>query len=113
MLALVTWVQRDDPHWFGARIPDVSQSVDFVQVAAGGLNETTGFAGTRGAEDQTASSFAWSENGGPKTSPPTSSTRGPLNTANKSISPRSQTKKSTIIAAWHKMVVPWHLALAP
>lgn len=23
VLALVTWVQRDDPHWFGARIPAV------------------------------------------------------------------------------------------
>ena len=33
VLALVTWVQRDDPHWFGARIPDAPQSVEFVQVA--------------------------------------------------------------------------------
>jgi hypothetical protein len=32
VLALVTWAQRDDPHWFGARIPDVPQSVEFVQV---------------------------------------------------------------------------------
>lgn len=35
VLALVTWRQRDDPHWFGARIPDVPDSVEFVQVAAG------------------------------------------------------------------------------
>lgn len=34
VLALVTWVQREDPHWFGARIPDAPQSVEFVQVAA-------------------------------------------------------------------------------
>jgi heme-binding protein/cytochrome P460 len=34
ILALVTWTQRDDPHWFGARIPDTPQSVEFVQVAA-------------------------------------------------------------------------------
>jgi mono/diheme cytochrome c family protein len=34
VLALVTWAQRDDPHWFGARIPDVPQSVEFVTVAA-------------------------------------------------------------------------------
>jgi mono/diheme cytochrome c family protein len=34
VLALVTWVQRDDPHWFGARIPDAPQSVEFVQIAA-------------------------------------------------------------------------------
>ncbi|MGA8162170.1 MAG: cytochrome P460 family protein, partial [Acidobacteriaceae bacterium] len=30
VLALVTWFQRDDPHWFGARIPDVPASVEFV-----------------------------------------------------------------------------------
>jgi mono/diheme cytochrome c family protein len=35
VLALVTWVQRDDPHWFGARIPDAPRSVEFVKVAAG------------------------------------------------------------------------------
>ncbi len=31
VLALVTWAQRDDPHWFGARIPDQPVSVEFVQ----------------------------------------------------------------------------------
>jgi mono/diheme cytochrome c family protein len=36
VLGLVTWVQRDDPHWFGARIPAVPRSVEFVQVAAKG-----------------------------------------------------------------------------
>jgi hypothetical protein len=36
VIALVTWAQRDDSHWFGARIPDAPQSVEFVQVAAGG-----------------------------------------------------------------------------
>jgi hypothetical protein len=34
VLALVTWVQREDPHWFGARIQDAPQSVEFVQIAA-------------------------------------------------------------------------------
>ena len=34
VLALVTWVQRDDPHWFGARIPDAPESVEFVQITA-------------------------------------------------------------------------------
>ena len=34
VLALVTWVQREDPHWFGARIADRPQSVEFVRVAA-------------------------------------------------------------------------------
>jgi hypothetical protein len=36
VLALVTWAQRDDPHWFGGRIPDMPESVEFVQVAATG-----------------------------------------------------------------------------
>ena len=35
VLALVTWAQRDDPHWFGGRIPDAPQRVEFVQVSAG------------------------------------------------------------------------------
>jgi hypothetical protein len=30
VLALVTWAQREDPHWFGARIPDRPLSVEFV-----------------------------------------------------------------------------------
>jgi hypothetical protein len=34
VLALVTWVQREDPHWFGGRIPASPQSVEFVQVGA-------------------------------------------------------------------------------
>lgn len=32
VLALVTWAQREDPHWFGARIPDTPQSVEFVSI---------------------------------------------------------------------------------
>ena len=32
VLALVTWLQRDDPHWFGARIAGELRSVEFVQV---------------------------------------------------------------------------------
>jgi hypothetical protein len=32
VLALLTWVQRDDPHWFGGRIPDLPSSVEFVTV---------------------------------------------------------------------------------
>ncbi len=35
VLALVTWVQRDDPHWFGARIPARPRSVEFVQCLEG------------------------------------------------------------------------------
>jgi hypothetical protein len=35
VLALVTWSQRDDPHWFGARIPDTPLTVEFVQISSG------------------------------------------------------------------------------
>jgi hypothetical protein len=34
VLALVTWAQRDDPHWFGAKIPATVKSVEFLTVAA-------------------------------------------------------------------------------
>lgn len=46
VLALVTWTQRDDPHWFGGRIPDAPESVEFVRIAtAGQTNEYRRFAG--------------------------------------------------------------------
>ncbi|MGC2261127.1 MAG: cytochrome P460 family protein [Candidatus Sulfotelmatobacter sp.] len=51
VLALVTWVQRDDPHWFGARIPYTPRSVEFVQVSTGGQSSYQRFAGTGLAED--------------------------------------------------------------
>ena len=55
VLALVTWVQRDDPHWFGARIPDAPQSVEFVQIAAPAQPTTyRRFAGATLAEDHTS-----------------------------------------------------------
>ena len=38
VLGLVTWQQREDPHWFGARIPGRPVSVEFVVVGA-----TTGY----------------------------------------------------------------------
>lgn len=40
VLALVTWHQRDNPHWFGARIPDLPQSVEFVQMESGGEHKS-------------------------------------------------------------------------
>ena len=40
VLALVTWAQRDDPHWFGGRIPDSPISVEFVTV---GSNNTRSY----------------------------------------------------------------------
>ena len=36
VLALVTWVQHEDPHWFGGRILDTPKSVEFVQANASG-----------------------------------------------------------------------------
>lgn len=35
-LELVTWRERDDPHWFGARIPDTPVSVETLRGAADG-----------------------------------------------------------------------------
>jgi mono/diheme cytochrome c family protein len=53
VLALVIWHQREDPHWFGARIPDLPQSVEFVQVEAGGEhNRYRRFAGLPLHEDR-------------------------------------------------------------
>jgi hypothetical protein len=59
VLALVTWAQRDDPHWFGARIPAVPRSVEFVQVAAAGQTSSyRRFLGTGLIEDRPAASAA-------------------------------------------------------
>jgi hypothetical protein len=59
VLALVTWVQRDDPHWFGARIPGALQSVEFVQVAAAGQTSNyRRFAGPGLIEDHGTTSTA-------------------------------------------------------
>ncbi len=35
VLAVVTWKEREDPHWFGARIPSSPQSVEFVTIPFG------------------------------------------------------------------------------
>src|SRR5262249_43519660 len=36
ILARATWNERDDPHWFGARIPDQPVSLETLQVAPDG-----------------------------------------------------------------------------
>ena len=58
VLALVTWGQREDPHWFGARIPDLPQSVEFVKIARSGqandYQRYRGFAGSELVEDRSA-----------------------------------------------------------
>jgi hypothetical protein len=59
VLALITWAQRDDPHWFGGRIPDVPQRVEFVQVSAGrGTNGYRVFEGSALAESHPATGDA-------------------------------------------------------
>jgi len=59
VLALVTWAQRDDPHWFGARIPTVPQSVEFLQVAAAEeMSSYRRFAGRGLTEDRSATGAA-------------------------------------------------------
>ena len=57
VLALVTWTQREDPHWFGARIPDLPQSVEFVRTAAPNQPSTyRHFAGPSLTEDHPSAS---------------------------------------------------------
>jgi hypothetical protein len=59
VLALVTWAQRDDPHWFGGRIPDLPESVEFVQVeAAGQTINYQRFAGNELIEEHPVASVA-------------------------------------------------------
>ena len=56
VLALVTWAQREDPHWFGARIPDAPKSVEFVEVHDGQQQIYRRFAGPGLSEDRAVSS---------------------------------------------------------
>lgn len=59
VLALVTWNQRDDPHWFGARIPDLPQTIEFVQVGKDRNQDIyRRFSGTGGTEVQVEASKA-------------------------------------------------------
>ena len=56
VLALVTWAQRDDPHWFGARIPDAPRSIEFLEVGA--TTTYRKFAGATAGEESTPISLA-------------------------------------------------------
>jgi hypothetical protein len=40
-LALTTWLERDDPHWFGARIPGTFVSLETVDVKNGADGKPT------------------------------------------------------------------------
>ena len=46
VLGLVTWRQKDDPHWFGARIPDAPVGVEFVEYGSGLVPVYRHFAGS-------------------------------------------------------------------
>jgi hypothetical protein len=51
-IALITWTQRDDPHWFGARVADSFTSAEFVEAGAGGAAPSyTRFDGPSGKPD--------------------------------------------------------------
>lgn len=58
VLALVTWAQRDDPHWFGGRIPGIPESIDFVQAPAEQTISYRRFAGKELLEDHPAAGVA-------------------------------------------------------
>jgi hypothetical protein len=59
VLALATWAQRDDPHWFGGRIPGAPQRVEFVQISAGrGTNGYRVFEGSALVETHPAAGDA-------------------------------------------------------
>jgi hypothetical protein len=36
VLSLITWTQKDDDHWYGARIPARIKSIEFVEVKSAG-----------------------------------------------------------------------------
>jgi mono/diheme cytochrome c family protein len=57
VLALVTWAQRDDPHWFGARIAGRPLAVELLEVGAGQPTYRR-FAGAGLIADQGAASAA-------------------------------------------------------
>lgn len=48
VFALITWSQREDPHWFGARIPDKPRSVEFVE--PGKAEQTGGYSRYAGTD---------------------------------------------------------------
>jgi hypothetical protein len=58
VLGLVTWRQKDDPHWFGARIPDAPAGVEFVEYGPGLAPVYRHFAGTPMVEEQADSGGA-------------------------------------------------------
>lgn len=56
-LSLVTWSERDDPHWFGARIPDKTESVEFLQIVNATRMDYHRFMGAQTAEQHLQTNF--------------------------------------------------------
>jgi hypothetical protein len=54
VVSLLTWSQRDDPHWFGGRIPQALQSVEQIRFGAGGSPEYNVYAGAGLAKKEIA-----------------------------------------------------------
>ena len=53
VVALVTWAERDDPHWFGGRIPDSPVRVEFLANGA----DYQQFAGPQWTKVESAANF--------------------------------------------------------
>ena len=59
VIALVTWMQRDDQHWFGARIPGAPISVEFIDFSSSSqIPEYRRFVGPTLAEETTSPNLA-------------------------------------------------------
>ncbi|MGD0480384.1 MAG: cytochrome P460 family protein [Terracidiphilus sp.] len=58
VLALVTWAQRDAPHWFGGRIPQRFQIVEFVVVSADGTKTYSRYDAAGQPQDHAGRSIA-------------------------------------------------------
>lgn len=62
-LAVVTWTERDDPHWFGGRMPDTPSSVEFVTSNVANTSRYLRFDGLDLTETHVASDVATKRTG--------------------------------------------------
>jgi|GEM_PF-42255 len=56
---MVTWSQRDDPHWFGGRIPKELLKVESVEYTTGGEAHRAGYGGKPLKKMPAGSGFDW------------------------------------------------------
>jgi hypothetical protein len=49
-LTLITWLQKDDPHWFGARIPGKVSLIETIKIEAVAGNTTVNYQKFKGAD---------------------------------------------------------------